>query len=384
MTWHLPFGEEIVPDDVDYMPVVPKFNGETWNSLLYRISQLMSLHGQNKDAFQKGSIGAWEYDVIGPWYKCNMTDIAAAMGLVQFERYPDILARRKSLIKRMDTAFAAAGLDIHVLRHYTDCCESSGHLYICRLPGYTREQTNRVILQMGERGIACNVHYKPLPMMTGYKALGFDIADFPEARAFYENELTLPLYSRMSDADAEYVIGNFIEVLGKEYVPSADVAEPSVTSAPAEEIDSGFLDSLTAQAKASPRLRMNFDLRTPSDIPGVDSRDSSQRMLNALEPGTQVDVHRHCNSTECFVVLRGKCVLYYYDDTGRVTGEMLLESPVAGDGSLRSGLAPASRQMVSVEKCRWHKIVSLESGTVIYGSMDGVYEPQKQEDILKL
>ena len=209
LTWNLPFGNEPVVMDADAF--VPSIEGETWNEYLYRMSQLFSLHGQNKDALAKTKLGAWEYDVIGPWYKCNMTDIMAGMGLAQFERYPSMLARRREIIERYDAAFAE--LPVALMKHYGDDFESSGHLYLVRLVGRGREDANRVIEQMAERGIACNVHYKPLPMMTAYKQLGFDIANYPNAYALFENEVTLPLNTRMSDEDVEYVIENFVEVV---------------------------------------------------------------------------------------------------------------------------------------------------------------------------
>ena len=211
MTWNLPFGNEIVDVNADYFPTVPKKDGETWNELLYRIAQLFSLHGQNKDALAKTQVGAWEYDIIGPWYKCNMTDIMAAMGLIQFERYPAMLARRKQMIERYDEAFK--DLKVAVLKHYGEDHQASGHLYIVRLLGKTREETNAVITEMGERGIACNVHYKPLPMMTAYKQLGFDIKDYPNAYNMFVNEITLPLNTKMTDEDQEYVIENFRDIL---------------------------------------------------------------------------------------------------------------------------------------------------------------------------
>lgn len=211
MTWNLPFGNEVVPMDVDYMPTVPKKDGETWNEMIYRISQLFSLHGQNKDALAKTKLGAWEYDIIGPWYKCNMTDVVAAIGLVQFDRYPEMLARRRHYIEKMNAAFAE--LPVAVLNHYGDDHAGSGHLYMVRLLGRTREEANKVIEQMAERGVATNVHYKPLPMMTAYQALGFDIADYPNAFAVFENEVTLPLNTRMSEEDVDYVIENFVEVV---------------------------------------------------------------------------------------------------------------------------------------------------------------------------
>lgn len=211
MTWNLSFGNEEVPTDVDYMPTVPKKEGETWNELLYRISQLFSLHGQNKDALAKTKLGAWEYDIIGPWYKCNMTDIMAALGLVQMERYPKILERRYEIVARYNAALKDC--NVAVLNHKdTDHC-SSHHLYLVRLLGKTREETNRVIEQMAERGIATNVHYKPLPMMTAYKALGFDIANYPNAYHLFENEMTLPLHTCLTDEDVEYVITNFVDII---------------------------------------------------------------------------------------------------------------------------------------------------------------------------
>lgn len=211
LTWKLAFGNEAVPTDADYMPTVPKKEFETWNEMLYRLSQLFSLHGQNKDALAKTKLGAWEYDIIGPWYKCNMTDIMAALGLVQFERYPAILQRRYDIVKRFNEALKE--LPVAVLNHRdADNC-SSHHLYIARLLGKTREETNKVIEKMAERGIATNVHYKPLPMMTAYKALGFDIKDYPNAYHLFENEITLPLHTKLTDEDVEYVITNFVDII---------------------------------------------------------------------------------------------------------------------------------------------------------------------------
>ena len=211
MTWKLPFGQELVPVDADYMPTVPKFEGESWNEMLYRIGQLLSLHGQNKDALAKTRPGAWEYDIIGPWYKCNMTDIMAAIGLIQFERYPGMLRRRQEIVARYDAALKV--LPVSVLNHKdADHC-GSHHLYLVRLLGKTREETNHVIELMAQRGVATNVHYKPLPMMTAYKALGFDIKDFPNAYHLFENEITLPLYSTLSEEDVEYVISNFVDII---------------------------------------------------------------------------------------------------------------------------------------------------------------------------
>ena len=211
LTWNLPFGNEAVAMDADYMPTVPKKEGETWNEMLYRLSQLFSLHGQNKDALAKTKLGAWEYDIIGPWYKCNMTDIMAAMGLVQLERYDGLLKRRQKIVEKYDGALK--DLNVALLNHKgADHC-SSHHLYLVRLLGKTRDDANRVIEQMAERGIACNVHYKPLPMMTAYKALGFDIKDYPNAYHLFENEVTLPLHTKLTDEDVEYVITNFVEIV---------------------------------------------------------------------------------------------------------------------------------------------------------------------------
>ena len=215
LTWRLPLGEFRVEslELRDYMPSVPYVEGETWNELLYRISQLFSLHGQNKDALAKTKLGAWEYDIIGPWYKCNMTDIMAALGLVQLERYPQLLARRKEIIQCYDEGLK--DLNVKVLNHYGDDHQGSGHLYIVRMLGLTSEQRNEVITKMAERGVACNVHYKPLPMMTAYKALGFDIKDYPNAYHLFENEITLPLHTKLTDEDVEYVIENFVDIVSK-------------------------------------------------------------------------------------------------------------------------------------------------------------------------
>ena len=211
MTWNLPFGDETVPIDVDYMPSVPKIEGEKWNELLYRLSQLFSLHGQNKDALAKTRLGAWEYDIIGPWYKCNMTDIMASLGLVQMERYPKMLERRYEIVARYNEALKE--LPVAVLNHRDSEHCGSHHLYLVRLLGKTRDEANKVIEQMAERGIATNVHYKPLPMMTAYKALGFDIKDYPNAYHLFENEVTLPLHTCLSDEDVDYVISNFVEII---------------------------------------------------------------------------------------------------------------------------------------------------------------------------
>lgn len=211
MTWKLPFGNEVVSTEVDYMPTVPKKEGETWNELIYRLSQLFSLHGQNKDALAKTKLGAWEYDIIGPWYKCNMTDIMAALGLVQMNRYPKLLERRHEIVAKYNKGLK--DLPVTVLNHKDANHCSSHHLYLVRLLGKTREETNKVIEQMAERGVATNVHYKPLPMMTAYKALGFDIKDYPNAYHLFENEITLPLHTRLTDEDVEYVITNFVDII---------------------------------------------------------------------------------------------------------------------------------------------------------------------------
>ena len=209
LTWNLPFGGE--PVSYDAGSTVPPIEGETWDAYFYRLSQLYSLHGQNKDALAKTKLGAWEYDIIGPWYKCNMTDIMAGIGLAQLKRYPELLARRRQIIERYNEALK--GLPVQVLNHYGEDHSSSGHLYITRLLGRSDAERREVIVQMAERGIACNVHYKPLPMMTAYKALGFDIADYPNAYKFFENEVTLPLHTKLSDEDVAYVIDNYVDII---------------------------------------------------------------------------------------------------------------------------------------------------------------------------
>lgn len=181
------------------------------NDDIYHQLQLLSLHGQSKDALAKTKLGAWEYDIVGTWYKCNMTDVVAAIGLVQFERYPGMLARRKDIIGRYDDAFRPIG--IQTLDHYNAEHESSGHLYITRVPGITPEQRNEIIMKMAEREIACNVHYKPLPMHTAYKNLGFDIADYPNAYAHFANEITLPLHTCLTDEMVDFVIGNYTDIV---------------------------------------------------------------------------------------------------------------------------------------------------------------------------
>ena len=193
----------------------------TWNipgiddEELYHQAQLYSLHGQSKDALAKTQLGAWEYDIVGPWYKCNMTDIMAAIGLAQLSRYEGILERRKEIISRYDVSFRKLG--IGVLPHYTDKYQSSGHLYITRVPGVGLEERQEIIVKMAEAGIATNVHYKPLPMMTAYKNMGFDIKDYPNAYKQFENEITLPLHTKLTDEEVEYVIEKYCRIVG-EYV----------------------------------------------------------------------------------------------------------------------------------------------------------------------
>lgn len=181
----------------------------TWNlpnvdqEELYKKFQLLSLHGQNKDALAKTKLGAWEYDIIGPWYKCNMTDIMAAIGLRQLDRYPGLLERRREIIRKYDAVCDELG--IFHMNHYGDDYTSSGHLYLIRIPGIDIDERNEMITKMAELGVATNVHYKPLPMMTAYKAYGWDIKDFPNAYDYYRNLITLPLHTKLSDEDVEYV-----------------------------------------------------------------------------------------------------------------------------------------------------------------------------------
>lgn len=170
---------------------------------IYHMYQLLSLHGQSKDALAKTKIGAWEYDIVGPWYKCNMTDIMAAIGLRQLDRYPELLARRIAILKRYDAVCNELGI-FHLV-HHTDFMNSSNHLYLIRIPGITEEQRNEIIEKIAEQGVATNVHYKPLPMMTAYKSLGWDIKDFPNTYDYYHNLITLPLHTLLSDEDVEYV-----------------------------------------------------------------------------------------------------------------------------------------------------------------------------------
>ena len=192
----------------------------TWRSIpgidnewLYQQFQLLSLHGQNKDALAKTQLGAWEYDIVAPNFKCNMTDIMAGIGLVQLKRYPEILRRRQQIINRYDEVLRDQNLQL--LLHYEENHTSSGHLYLVRLIGREIDERNEIIIKMAERGIACNVHYKPLPMMTAYKNLGFDTANYPNAYNQYRNEITLPLHTRLSDEEIEYVLANFINLISK-------------------------------------------------------------------------------------------------------------------------------------------------------------------------
>ena len=194
----------------------------TWRTIngiddeeIYKTVQLLSLHGQNKDALAKTKFGAWEYDVVAPWYKCNMTDIMAALGLAQLSRYDGMLARRKAIIERYDSALKPLG--VKVLPHFTGDHKSSGHLYITEIPNVTYEQRGEIINRRAEREIACNVHYKPLPLLTAYKNLGFDIKDYPNAYDHFAHEITLPLHTCLTDEEADYVISNFAGIL-REYI----------------------------------------------------------------------------------------------------------------------------------------------------------------------
>ena len=195
----------------------------TWRSIptvsdeeIYHQYQLFSLHGQSKDALAKTQLGAWEYDIVGAWYKCNMTDITAAIGLKQLERYPAMLARRKEIIVKYDAMCDEMG--IKHLEHYGEGHSSSGHLYMVRIPEISIEKRNEIIIKLAERGVAANVHYKPLPMMSAYKALGWDIKDFPNAYDYYHNLISLPLHTRLTDQDVEYVMEIFRTVVTENIV----------------------------------------------------------------------------------------------------------------------------------------------------------------------
>lgn len=185
------------------------------NEEIYKKLQLLSLHGQSKDALAKTKLGAWEYDIVGTYYKCNMTDVAAAIGLKQFERYPDMLAKRRKIIETYDKGLMPLGIEI--LEHYNEAWESSGHLYLTRIPNITIEERNEIIIKMAEQGIACNVHYKPLPMHTAYKNLGFDIQNYPNAYARFANEITLPLHTSLTEEEVAYVIEKYAAIC-KEYI----------------------------------------------------------------------------------------------------------------------------------------------------------------------
>jgi dTDP-4-amino-4,6-dideoxygalactose transaminase len=194
----------------------------TWNTIngiddaeIYKNLQVLSLHGQTKDAFCKTKLGAWEYDVLGTYYKCNMTDIAAAIGIKQLERYPSMLKRRKEIIQKYDNAFKDT--NIVSLKHFTKDYSSSGHLYITRLKGITDEERREIIVKMAEKGIICNVHFKPLPLLTAYKNLGFNIKNYPNAYDFYSNEITLPLHTTLTDEQVNCVIENYKSIV-REYV----------------------------------------------------------------------------------------------------------------------------------------------------------------------
>ena len=187
LAWHLP---EVFDDEE-----------------IYKQLQLFSLHGQSKDAFSKDKLGAWEYDVIGTWYKCNMTDMAASIGLKQLERYGGMLARRREIIEYYDSMLKPLGVE--TLPHFNDDSTSSGHLYITRIPNISLSERNEIIVKMAEKDIACNVHYKPLPLLTAYKNMGFDIKDFPNAYRHFENEITLPLHTCLTDEMTRYTAENF-------------------------------------------------------------------------------------------------------------------------------------------------------------------------------
>lgn len=185
------------------------------NDEIYKYYQLLSLHGQNKDAMEKTTLGAWEYDIIGSWYKCNMTDITASIGLGQLERYLDMLKRRSEIVEKYDKICDELGLK-HLMHHTRDM-QSSNHLYLVRVPGITSKQRTRIIEKMAEEGIVCNVHYKPLPMMTAYKNMGWDIRDFPNAYGYFENLISLPLHTRLSEEDVAYISDILKKIILREY-----------------------------------------------------------------------------------------------------------------------------------------------------------------------
>ena len=190
-----------------------KENSNFDNEELYKEFQIYSLHGQTKDALAKTKAGSWEYDIVIPGYKCNMTDIMASIGLVQLDRYPKLLERRVELVEQYNKAFE--GSRVVPLVHYTATYKSSGHLYITHIKGATYEQRGEIITKMAERGISCNVHYKPLPLLTAYSNLGFDINDYPNAYDYFVNEVTLPLHTRLSDEDVKVIVENFKEIVAE-------------------------------------------------------------------------------------------------------------------------------------------------------------------------
>lgn len=183
------------------------------NESIYKQYQLLSLHGQTKDALHKNGLGNWEYDIVGPYYKCNMTDIMAGIGLAQMRRYSDLLKRRQEIIEKYNNAFK--GLPVKNLNHKDENHISSGHLYFARINGINEQQRNEIIVKMAEEGVSCNVHYKPLPMLTAYKNLGFNIQNYPNAYNLYQNEITLPLYSTLTDEQVEYIIEKFNKIIGE-------------------------------------------------------------------------------------------------------------------------------------------------------------------------
>ncbi len=192
-----------------------KKNENLNNDAIYQRFQILSLHGQTKDALHKNKLGAWEYDILEPAYKCNMTDIMAGIGLAQIKRYPDMVARRHEIIRRYEKVLEGHSVELLEHENKETNSVSSGHLFIVRINGIDVEQRNEIIIKMAERGIATNVHYKPLPMLTAYKNLGFDIKDYPNSYNFYKGEITLPLYTLLTDEQVEYIISNFVEVLGE-------------------------------------------------------------------------------------------------------------------------------------------------------------------------
>ncbi len=186
---------------------IPDFD----NEYIYKQYQLLSLHGQSKDALEKTQVGAWEYDIVSPAYKCNMTDVMAAIGLIQMKRYPALLSRRKDIIEQYSEGLKDA--NVTLLNHYSESHASSGHLFLVRLNGKDEQFRNGMITKLAENGIASNVHYKPLPMMTAYKNLGFDIKDFPNAFQQYQNEVTLPLHTKLTNEEIDYIVTNFVQFL---------------------------------------------------------------------------------------------------------------------------------------------------------------------------